>query len=341
MTGDIRATRSGSTGRITLDRPAKLNALTPPMVREIDALLAAWAGDPAIATVLLEGAGPRAFCAGGDVAFVHASARAGDGTAERFWAEEYRLNARIARYPKPLVALMTGIVMGGGVGLAAHANRRIVTGDTALAMPEVRIGLIPDVGGTWLLSHAPGECGTYLALTGRTIGAADVLALGLADAYVPAARLPDFTAALARGDGDCDATIARFAGAPGEAPLVAQRPAIDAAFAHDSVSAIRVALDADGSAFARAAAADLDANSPTSLTVTLRTLREARRMASLEEALALEYRLMCRIAGSHDFFEGIRAAVIDKDRHPAWCPARLADVDPTEIDRMFSSLATA
>jgi len=341
LTGDIRATRSGTIGRITLDRPGKLNALTPAMVREVDARLAAWADDPAVATVLLDGAGSRAFCAGGDIAFVHTSARAADGAAERFWADEYRLNARIARYPKPLVALMTGIVMGGGVGLAAHANRRIVTDDTAFAMPEVRIGLIPDVGGTWLLSHVPGESGTYLALTGSTIGAPDALALGLADAYVPLSRWPDFTAALARGTDDCDAVIARFAAQPGTATLVAQRSAIDGAFAHDSVTAIRTALAADGSAFAHAAAAEIDRNSPTSVTATLRALRDVRRLASLEDALALEYRLMCRIAGSHDFFEGIRAAVIDKDRRPAWRPARLADVDPAEIDRLFSSLGPA
>jgi len=337
----IRARCGTAAGHITLERPAKINALTPAMIAGIAESLAAWERDPAVRFIVLDGAGPRGFCAGGDVVYVHESMRADDGLALAFWAEEYRLNARIASYPKPIVAIMNGIVMGGGVGLAGHAGLRIVTDSTRLAMPEVGIGLIPDVGGTWLFSRTPGETGTYLALSGRAIGAADAIALGLAESYVPDAQLPALLDALTSGEDDASAVAGRFAEHPGAAPLVAQRATIDACFGFEGVEEIVDALASDGSAFAAGIAIDMLAKSPTSLKLTLRALREVASLPRLEDALALEYRLMCRLAGDHDFFEGIRAAVIDKDRAPRWSPATLAAVGPDDLDRYFASLGPA
>lgn len=187
--GPVRASKIGGAGRIVLDRPAKLNALTPEMVSEISAYLGAWERDTEVTGVLIDGAGPRGFCAGGDITYVRDSGLAGDGKAEIFWADEYRLDATIAAYAKPIVAFMHGIVMGGGVGLSAHTRHRIVTESTQFAMPEAGIGLIPDVGSTWLFSRAPGEAGTYFALTGARAGAADAIALGFADYFVPQASL--------------------------------------------------------------------------------------------------------------------------------------------------------
>ena len=334
----IRARSGAVCGRITLERSAKINALTPEMIAGIGEALAAWETDATVRFVVLDGAGPRGFCAGGDVVYVYERMRAHDGAAIRFWADEYRLNARIANYPKPIVALMHCIVMGGGVGLAGHASLRVVTDSTRLAMPEVGIGLIPDVGGTWLLSRTPGETGTYLALTGRAVGAADALRLGLADVYVREAQLPALTEALTASDDDAATIVKRFAVEPGDAPLAVEGATIDAAFGRDEVEAIVDALRAERSAFAVETARVLLAKSPTSLKLTLRALREARGLERLEEALALEYRIMSRLAGGHDFFAGIRAAVIDKDRAPRWSPATLEGVSSADLDRYFAPL---
>lgn len=337
----IRARRGAVAGHITLERPAKINALTPAMVAGIAGALTAWEHDPGVAFVVLDGEGPRGFCAGGDVVYVYESMRANDGAALAFWADEYRLNAQIANYPKPIVAIMNGIVMGGGVGLAGHARIRIVTDSTRFAMPEAGIGLIPDVGATWLLTRTPGETGTYLALTGRAIGAADAIALGLAEHYVPEVALSALLDALTAHADDAEAVVGRFAGDPGSAPLALRRAAIDEAFGFAEVEEILDALVAHGSAFAAAIASDMLAKSPMSLKLTLRALREAALFERLEDALALEYRVMCRLAGDHDFFEGIGAAVIRKDRAPQWSPATLAAVGPDDLARYFASLGPA
>jgi enoyl-CoA hydratase len=340
----IRARRGAVCGRITLERPTKINALTPEMIAGIGAALTEWETDPAVRFVVLDGEGPRGFCAGGDVVFVYESMRADigaavpGGAALRFWADEYRLDARIASYRKPIVALMRGIVMGGGVGLAGHASLRIVTDSTRLAMPEVGIGLIPDVGGTWLLSRTPGETGTYLALTGRSVGAADALMLGLADVYVPEAQLPALTEELTASSDGAATIVGRFAATPASAPLLAERATIDAVFGLDDVEEIVDALLAEGYGFASDTASAMLAKSPTSLKLTLRALREARELTHLEDALALEYRIMSRLAGGHDFFAGIRATVIDKDRLPNWSPATLAAVADADLDRYFTPL---
>lgn len=332
----------GPAGHITLDRPAKLNALSPAMLADMHAALDAWARDPGVRLVVLDGAGPRGFCAGGDLRILYDFARADLAAARAFWADEYRLDAALAGYAKPVVAFMTGIVMGGGVGLSAHTRHRIVTESTQLAMPEAAAGLIPDVGATWLLSRAPGETGTYLALSGARIGAADALALGLADVFVPEAALDALKAALlAEAPGDDIAVrsvVARYARTAGPGPLGARRATIDACFAYDTVEAIVAALEADGSPFARSAAGAIAEQSPTSLKLTLHALRTARHLRDVRQCLQLEYRVMSRILDGHDFYEGTRAIVIDKDRAPRWRPATLADVTPAQVARHFAPL---
>jgi enoyl-CoA hydratase len=334
----LRVTRRDALARITLDRAHKLNALTPEMVCEMRNLLEDWQQDARVRVVLLDGAGTRGFCAGGDLGLIYDSVHASDGAAQRFWADEYRLNAKIADYAKPIVALMEGIVMGGGVGLSAHARYRIVSETTRLAMPEVGVGLIPDVGGTWLLSRTPGQTGTYLALTGESIGAADAIAIGLADYFVPIARkqtLVDTLVTSARGV-DVGAVIARFASSPGRSLLAEQRVLIDRAFVHDTVEGILSELENQESAFARATVQRILGNSPTSVKLTLRALREARSFSSLQACLRLEYRLMRRLLAGHDLREGIRAAVIDKDRNPRWFPTKLTAVSTESIDAHFA-----
>jgi enoyl-CoA hydratase len=340
---DVRVTRRRAAGRITLDRPAKLNALTHAMVREMAAVLGAWANDSEIRTIVLDGTGPRAFCAGGDVQTIYHQALAGDNSAARqFWADEYRLDAQIARYEKPIVAFMAGIVMGGGVGLSAHTRHRIVTETTRFAMPEVSIGVIPDVGASWLFSRAPGELGTYLALTGESIGAADVLALGFADAFVPQASLEALAAELLdegpADDAGVRAVIARFAAPAGAAVLPTERARIDALFGFETVEAILAALDADASPFALATAATMRTKSPTSLKLTLREVREARALPTLADCLRHEFRIISRVIEAHDFFEGVRAVVVDKDRQPRWQPADLCAVTPMVVNRFFAPL---
>jgi enoyl-CoA hydratase len=338
----IRVMRSGAVGRITLDRPSKINALTPEMLADLHATLEAWEREADLRLVLLDGAGPRGFCAGGDLRLLRDLAAFSHETARGFWADEYRLDAKLASFAKPIVAFMSGIVMGGGVGLTAHTRHRIVSESTELAMPEAAVGLIPDVGATWLLSRAPSETGTYLALTGERIGAGDALALGLADAFVPQADLEALGAALVReapsGDDAVRAVIGRFARAPGTAPLWERRAEIEALFAHDTVEAIVAALWSDGSAFALETVRTMGAKSPTSLKLTLRALREARDLAGLPECLQLEYRVMSRILAGFDFYEGTRAVVIDKDRTPAWRPAALRDVSPAAVAQHFAPL---
>ena len=327
---DVVIERHGALGLITLNRPRALNALTHPMVLEIRAALHGWADDDAVRTVLLRGAGEKAFCAGGDIVCLYRDATDGDGrVAAAFWRDEYRLNALLASYPKPIVALMHGIVLGGGVGLSAHASHRIVTSTTRIGMPETGIGFIPDVGGTWLLSRAPGELGTHLALTAGHVGAGDALALGLADAFVPAERFDELLLALESER--ADVAIARLSDAAPPAPLLAQRAWIDAAYAGGDPLAIAERLEASTEPDAREAAVAIRATSPSAVAVTLLALRAARRMPDLEHALAAEFRLALRALTAPDFAEGVRARVIDKDRAPRWSPARLELLDPAAV----------
>ncbi len=320
--------RQGGLGRITLNRPRAINALTLGMIQAIDAALDAWEPEPAVLAILIDGAGERGLCAGGDIRSLHDSVRAGTPElADGFLHAEYRLNARIARLSKPFIALMDGLVMGGGVGVSAHGSLRIVTERTRLAMPEVGIGFVPDIGSTRLLSAAPRELGTHAALTGETMGAADALLCGLADRHVPSDRLPALTRALgACGDAEALAgAIDAHAAPPDPGRYAADRAWIDACYGHDDVGTILAALRARAEPAAGAAAGRIAGHCPTSLAVALRALRAGRADARLEPCLEREYRLATALLRRPDFVEGVRAAVIDKDRAPAWQP--VGDVD--------------
>jgi enoyl-CoA hydratase len=329
---DVICTVNGRAGLITLNRPQAINSLTMPMLVDIAAALDRWVTDPDVEFVVLAGAGSRGLCAGGDVRAMWHSARSRDGLAQDFFRAEYRLNAQVARFPKPFVALMDGIVMGGGVGLASHSDVRVVTDRSKVAMPEVTIGLVPDVGATYLLSRAPGEAGTHLALTGAAVGAGDALWLGLADHFVPYDRLDQLRSALLMS-GPAEA-LTSLAEPPPESAL-AGYAWLDACYAWNTVEEIVDALRGSGDPEADAAADVISTKSPTALKVTLESLRRARRLASLEEALEQEFRVSCACLDTADLVEGIRAQVIDKDRSPGWSPALLADVSGDVVEAFF------
>jgi len=332
--------REGRAGRITMNRPKALNALTYPMVLAIHDALKAWERDPEIALVILDGAGDRALCAGGDVRAIYDSAAQGSGFARRFWADEYRLNAAISRYPKPYVAFMDGIVMGGGIGLSGHCSHRIVTERSQLAMPETGIGLIPDVGGTWLLAHAPGDTGVYLGLTGERMRGAGTIYARFADTFVPSSRLEELAAALgeAADASAVDGIIARFSEPPPQSDLASHAREIDAAFSFGSVEAIRDALAKMESDWSRKTLSDLDSRSPLALKLTLAAIRNARTLTSLEAALNVEFRLTVRLLEHGEFLEGVRALLVDKDKSPKWNPPRLEDVTEEMVAHFLSPL---
>ncbi len=321
-------------GRLTLNRPKAINSLTQTMVDVMAAVLADWADDRAVRAVILDGAGDRGLCAGGDVVALYHSARAGGAEARRFWFDEYRLNSAIGRFPKPYVALMDGIVMGGGVGVGAHGNVRVVTDKTKLAMPEVGIGFIPDVGGTFLLSRAPGGLGLHAALTGAPFSGADAIALGFADHFVPHDELAAFTADVVAAD--VDTALSRHAVEPPASQLAAQRYWIDACYAAPTVSDILAELRGHDAGPANDAADVIAGRSPVALSVTLESVRRAGALDTLEDVLVQEYRVSCAAARSHDFVEGIRAQLVDKDRNPAWSPASLAAVTAADIENYFA-----
>ncbi len=333
---EVLFSREGRAGIITLNRPKALNALTLGMVRLIHPQLTAWAADPEIGLVIIEGAGDRAFCAGGDIRALHDWGKAGDPHVIRFYAEEYRLNTFIKRYPKPFVSLMDGIDMGGGVGLSVHGSVRVATERLTFAMPETGIGLFPDVGGTWFLPRCPGEVGMFLALTGERLKAADAIYAGIADVFVPSDRLGALKERLAAGE-TIDEVLKELAGDPGEPSLARQREAIDRHFAHGSVAGIVASLEADGGEWAAKVRSTLATKSPTSLLVTYRQIREGAKL-SFEECMKLEFRLTNRFMRGHDFYEGVRAIIIDKDQTPVWKPAALGEVGAEAVDAYFASL---
>ena len=327
--------KEGRVGRIRLNRPKAINSLTLEMVRLIAKALDAFERDPAVECILLDGEGTRGFCAGGDIRAIHASGRHQDGEAERFWREEYVLNARIAAFSKPYVAIMDGITMGGGIGLAAHGSHRVVTERSRIAMPEVGIGFVPDVGGTWLLSRAPGELGTYLGLTGEIISGGDAVRVGLADVVVPSERLPAMADALSSlgkeaASDDVRGVLQWYSRQADDETLWQHRPVIDICFAHDDVESIIASLEVATEEFAQKTLAALRAKSPTSLKVALRLLRLARQ-SSLEDCLLREFRAAARCLREHDFYEGVRAAVIDKDRNPRWNPDTIGAVSDANV----------
>lgn len=322
-------------GHVTLNRPKAFNALTHDMCRRFDAQMRAWADNPEIATVVVTGAGDRAFCAGGDVRAIAEAGPAAPLTRDFFW-DEYRLNARLFRYAKPYVALADGITMGGGVGVSAPARFRVVTERTLFAMPETGIGLFPDVGGSYYLSRCPGQIGAYLALTGTRIKAADLIYAGLYTHYVPSAQIPALMVAIEMEAPA--AALKRLAAAPGgEATLPPLRAAIDRCFAGETIEAIRIALEAENNDWARATLKTLDRMSPTSLRVTLRQIREGAKL-EFEACLRMEFRLVRRFMRGHDFYEGVRALLVDKDNTPKWRPAALAEVTSAMVDAYFAPL---
>ncbi|KDN81979.1 enoyl-CoA hydratase/isomerase family protein [Kitasatospora cheerisanensis] len=328
---DVLVERTGSTGRITLNRPRALNSLTHGMLETVRAALDVWAEDDRITAVLLTGAGDRGLCAGADIRAIHDDAKLGGAGGRAFFRVEYPLNELISRYPKPYLALMDGITMGGGVGLSAHAAVRVVTERSAVAMPETRIGLVPDVGGSRLLALAPGELGTHVGLTAATMTAGDALYCGFADHFLPSAALP---ALLAAAD-----PVAALAGLAQPAPaseLAAQREWIDHCYAADTVEEILDRLRATGLAEAKEAAEQLLGKSPTMLKVTLAALRRARTLPTLAATLDQEYRISCAALAHPDLVEGIRAQVVDKDRNPRWSPGTLAAVGPEDVARFFA-----
>ncbi|MFY9835631.1 MAG: enoyl-CoA hydratase/isomerase family protein [Xanthobacteraceae bacterium] len=353
--GDVLARRHGALRRITLNRPNALNAVTLDMAVAMTSLLRDWASDPAVGAVLLDGAGERGFCAGGDIRALYDAAKmgdtktgdtktgavkTGDSLPARFWATEYKLNVLIARYPKPVVVVMDGLVMGGGVGLSAHAGFRVVTERSAIAMPEVQIGFFPDVGACYLLSRAPGYVGTYLALTGHRIGAADAIYCNLADTHIAADRLSALPTALAdcRSNHDVRTRLGELVAAPAPARLPRERQWIDGCFGAADVEEIVERLQASSDEKARAAREAMRKASPTSLKVALRNLRSAATFNRVEESFAQDYRIALACVAGHDFIEGIRAAIVDKDRNPRWQPDKIEAVTPDLVDRHFRRL---
>ena len=332
---DEVATRvEGNVGLITLNRPTTINSLNQPMVDALSAVLTRWEHDDAVRAVVLSGAGERGLCAGGDVVAVYRSARKDGVEARRFWRDEYLLNGQIGRFPKPYVSLMDGIVMGGGVGVSAHANTRVVTETSKIAMPEVGIGFIPDVGGAFLLSRTPGRLGLHAALTGAPFSGADAIAMGFADHYVPHDQLDAFIRSVV-ADG-IESALARHSVEPPASELAAQRHWIDLCYASDTVEDIIAALRGHDAGPAQDAANLIATRSPIAVSVALEAVRRAAELKTLEDVLIQDYRVSSASVRSHDLVEGIRAQIIDKDRSPKWSPARLSDITAADVEAYFA-----
>ncbi|MEQ6247771.1 enoyl-CoA hydratase/isomerase family protein [Sulfitobacter sp. HNIBRBA3233] len=332
---DIRIT--GRAGRITLNRPKALNAMSYEMCLAIEAALDDWRTDDAVAVVVIDAAGDRAFCAGGDIAELYDTGTKGDfAYGQRFWADEYRLNNKIFAYPKPVASFLQGFTMGGGVGIGCHGSHRVVGDTSQIAMPECGIGLVPDVGGTLMLALAPGRLGEYLGTTAARMNAADAIFAGFADHYIPEEAWPDLIASL-EASGDADAITAR-ATAPAGGTLEALQPQIDDAFAGEALEDILRTLRNDDSDFALDTLKAMGRNSPLSMACTVEILHRLRGPSlSMEKALDLEYRFTYRAMEHGDFLEGIRAAIIEKDRNPQWQHAG-KDVPAVAVSRMLQPL---
>lgn len=342
MSDSLKLRRDGGIGRIHLNSPGTFNALSKPMCIDFRQALLDWADDDAVKAVVVTGEGERAFCAGGDIRALYAAKQDGDPEVRQFFWHEYRLDHAVHSFPKPYIALIDGIVMGGGVGVSVHGSHRIMTERTLFAMPETGIGLFPDVGATEFLPRCPGELGMYLALTGARLKAADAIHAGIGTHYVPSEKLPAFeerlgTADLGGGAAAIDALIAEIAEPPGPVQIREHKSVIDACFAAASVPAIIEALEAQDGYFAIEVADELRTKSPTSLMVTHRQLRGGVGL-DWPAIMRREYRMACAFLDGHDFFEGIRAAVIDKDRNPRWEPARLEDVTEDAVSAYFAPI---
>ncbi|HYE43488.1 MAG TPA: enoyl-CoA hydratase/isomerase family protein, partial [Caulobacteraceae bacterium] len=313
-----------------------LHALTREMCRLMTDALMAWKDDAGVDCILLDHTGERGFCAGGDIRMIAESGAGDAAEAKAFFLTEYRLNHLMMVYPKPIVAVMDGIVMGGGVGISQPAAIRIATERTTYAMPETGIGLFPDVGGGWHLPRLPGQTGIWLALTGARLKAAECVSLGVATHFVESASLPELKEALLAGPSNPQAIVELFASDPGPAKVDDNRALIDRLFAHDRMEAIFTALEADGSEWAGKELATLRTKSPQSMKVSLRQMRAGAAMGSFADVMVMEYRLGGRIVRTHDFQEGVRAVIVDKDQTPRWNPASLEGVDDASLDAFFA-----
>ena len=339
---DILFTQRGQIGLITLNRPEALNALTADMCLALHQKLDEWAVDEHIKAVVITGAGDKAFCAGGDVVSLYKSGMAyrdGDKTSlewRRFFRNEYRMNVAVKEFPKPYIALLDGITMGGGVGVSVHGSHCIATEGTMVAMPETGLGLIPEVGGGWFMPLLPGEAGMYLALTGDRLKAAETCALGITQGFVPNDKLEDLIAALAEDATDVEGTLRAFFQDSGESKLHPHLDQIDKIFSNDSVEEILLALEQDGSDWAIAWHGRLLKKSPTSMKLTFRQMREGAKI--FRDNMKMEYRIVNRIMEGHDFFEGVRAILLDKDNNPHWSPDALAKVSDAKVAGYFKSL---
>ena len=338
MTQDVLNRIEGRVGRITLNRPKALHALTQAMCQAMTEALLDWRDDPAVELVLLDHAGERGFCAGGDIRML-AESGAGDGKAARaFFFVEYRLNHLLFEYPKPVAVVMDGVTMGGGVGLSMPARYRIATERTTFAMPETGIGLFPDVGGGWFLPRMPGEIGTWLALTGARIKAADCELAGVATHHVAAAEVEALKAAIVAAPDGIEAALVRFAADAGAPPLAAHRDEIDQAFGHDRLEDILAALTASESDWAGEQLAVMATKSPQTMKVALRQLRIGGKLDSFAENMTMEYRIGARVVRRHDFIEGVRAVIVDKDQAPRWDPPTPEGVTEAMLDAIFAPL---
>jgi enoyl-CoA hydratase/carnithine racemase len=319
-------------GRLVLNKPRVLNVLDPEMIAAIDAALSAWRDAPEVRLVTIEGTGGRAFCAGGDVRLIRDNVLRGDAAAsEAFFAAEYRVNRMIAEYPKPYVALIDGLSMGGGMGLSIHGSHRVITEHAVMAMPETAIALFPDVGASYFLPRLPGRLGLYLALTGARVSPGDALYTGLATHFVPRASLEALKAALGRNG---IAALAAHAHPAPESLLARDRAAIDRCFASDDVVEILRALEAEGTIWAARTLETLRRMSPTSLCVTAELLKRGATM-TLSECLAMELRLTRGVIRHPDFAEGVRAQLVDKTRDPKWQPPRVEEVSRAAVLALF------
>ena len=342
---EILFDRRGAAGLVTLNRPQALNAVTYAMVRSLSGKLADWAHDSSVTRVIITAAGERAFSAGGDLRALYDLHQAGRiDEALAYWRDEYRLNAFIKHYRKPYVSLIDGVMMGGGVGLAIHGSHRVAGDRFRFAMPEVGIGFFPDVGASWFLSRLPGELGTYCGLTGERLDASEGVRAGLATHRVNSARFADLLEALC-GNVSVDAVIGAFSEPLGPEPGVMAHPRpIDRLFKFDRIEDLLAALDAAAAkngtdaAFARSTAALIRTKSPTSLKVTLALIRRGR-MLDFDECMRTEFRVVSRIAAGHDFYEGIRSVIIDRDRNPRWRPSALEAISQADVERHFAPLA--
>ena len=336
----VLARIEGAVGRLTLNRPAALHALNAEMCRLMITSLQAWRANPAVQAILIDHSGERGFCAGGDIRML-AESGAGDGAAARdFFYIEYQLNALLMelRHEKPVIAVIDGVTMGGGVGISMPARYRVATERTTFAMPETGIGLFPDVGGGWHLPRLHGKVGLWLALTGARLKAADCELLGIATDVIESARTGDFKAAVVADPAAVERILTEMEVDPGRAPVSDHRDAIDSLFGHDSVEAIFAALEADGSDWARAQLDTLKTKSPQTMKVAFRQLQQGAEMQRFSDNMVMEFRIGARVVQLHDFIEGVRAVIIDKDNAPKWDPATLAGVTPAMLEAIFAPL---